>query len=161
MEGESAGATRLSLSVPLPTDQWAFTVENHRGFTCKQTAQKKKVCLIVFNNIIHMSGHPEQMTRMLKMDSDGVSSRCQSQRTWLWVTVTAAHRETDNTGRARQTPDHQCRQLLRCNESWENCIEPPVLHRADNPKTPLRFFQRSHACHFGLGQPQKHPPKEN
>lgn len=78
------------------------------------------------------------MTHILKMDSDGVSSRCQSQQTWLWVTVTAAHRETDNTGHAHQTPDQQRRQLLPCTstaESWENCIEekPPVLHRAVNP----------------------------
>lgn len=39
MEGESAAATTLALSVPLPMDRWAFRVKNHRGMACKQMAQ--------------------------------------------------------------------------------------------------------------------------
>lgn len=37
MEGESAAAMRLALSVPLRMDRWAFRVENHRGFVVWET----------------------------------------------------------------------------------------------------------------------------
>lgn len=55
-EGESASATRLAPPVPLGVDRRAFRVENHRGFACKQMAQKKNLQVSPSNVGVGMGG---------------------------------------------------------------------------------------------------------